>query len=517
MVKDFFQEIDQRLFMVDEHVYGEHYDPESEHVAWAAISAAFPHVIPINIITDSFDYTLPRRLRDKIYAVGGGKHPAMIVNTIQEPVEISLETKMQHPLFMAYAIGQETSGPTGAVVEITAITFATVTDSSAQGKYFLINSIDANGEDHWAFWVSDVGDDTGKPTIAGIATANIYKMDLSGAVDPTNPTGAELATAFSTAADAADDYFATPAVASAKATVTGVSPGAVRDCRDSGVDPLGISVSVTTQGSSTHTITESTGYALPSFTFHIEQYNSSDATESIYLDLFGCVVTDCEITIDYADKIVKEAVTFKSVNFAVGNLLTNPPNFIEILEPFIWDALTVASNEYLMQSTTEVPVTTDRTPEIVNKTSLKVTNDIMFQPGIGVLYPTTVINKKREVSLNIVGYTKLKDLYDYHNTDTWDNANGRYTTLAARLNTVFKLKRTATVDLFEIHIYNWLIEEGNYHIFNIDEGILGLDVTFTDATPYTDKRIIVKIAGTAGFIISDYLSDTCYHNGTWTP
>lgn len=508
--QDFYQEISQRLFMVDEHTYGEHYDPESSHSAWTAITAAFPHIIPLNIITDSFDYTIPRRLKEKIYAIGGGKHPAMIVDTVQDPQEISFETKMQHPLFMAYAVG-DSADTTGAQAEVTVITFATVTDSAAQGKYFLINSIDASGEDHWAFWVSVVGDDTGKPTIEGLATANIYKMDLSGAVDPTNPTGAELATAFTTSADAADAYFGTPATTSAAVrTVTGVSNGAIRDCRDSGVDPLGITVSITTQGATKHTITESTGYAMPSFTFHIEQrnvaYSGSAYLEDVIIDLFGCVVTDCEITVDYADKIVKEAVTFKSPHYAIGNRLTNPPSFIEYIEPYTWAQYTEAASNYLLMEGT-----TDKTPEIVTKTSLKVTNDVEFLPGIGVNYATTVINKKRDVSLNIIGFESDKDALDFF-LDTWDDVGQRYDTPSGKLNTVFKMTRTTTYDLFEIHVYNWLIEEYNNHLFNIDEGIKGVDVTLTDAVPYTDKRIIVTAAGNAGFIITDYLSDTCYQN-----
>ncbi|KKK86124.1 hypothetical protein LCGC14_2766360, partial [marine sediment metagenome] len=43
---DFYQEIDQRLFMVDEESYGYAYDPESTSAVWTKLAAAFPHVIP---------------------------------------------------------------------------------------------------------------------------------------------------------------------------------------------------------------------------------------------------------------------------------------------------------------------------------------------------------------------------------------------------------------------------------------------------------------------------------------
>lgn len=506
---DFYQEIDQRFFMVDEESYGYAYDPESTSAAWTKLVATFPHVIPVDIITESFDYEIPRRLKEKIYAIGGGKHPAMIVDTVQDPVDISLETKMQNPVFMAYAIGNSTSTATGSVKEITTITFATVTDSSAQGKYFLVNGIDANGEEHFAVWLDTIGNgSTGIPTIAGIHTDNVLAADINTASDPTNPTADEISAAVHTVMNN-DAAFGT-ADGTGSVTITNASAGAVRDARDSGVDPIGITaISVGTQGSSTHTITESTGYALPSFTFHIEQVNI-ETGDSIFIDLFGCIVTDCEIAVDYGNKIVSESVSFRSPHYAIGNLLTNPPPFIENIEPFIWAALSEDTDEYLLQEGT-----TDKTPTIVNKTSLKITNDVEFQPGIGVSYAKFAINKKREITLNIVGFIQDKDLLEYF-LDTWDTPNGRYDISADKLNTVFKLIRTATNDEFEIHIYNWLIEDHNNNIFNIDEGIKGIDLTLSGATPYTDKRLIVTRAGAAGFTIASYLSDTCFNNGTWT-
>ena len=244
---------------------------------------------------------------------------------------------------------------------------------------------------------------------------------------------------------------------------------------------------------------------MQSFTLHIEQYNRSDASESIYIDLFGCVVTEDEITIDYADKIIGEAVSIKSVNFAVGVKLTNPPNFIEVIEPFVWQNLYVTSNAFLIMKGT-----TTLTPAIVSKTAFKVANDIEFHPGIGVAYPTTVVNKKRAVSLNIVGFTKIKDLFDAFK-DSWDVTNNYYTNVGAKLNSVFSVVRTTTNDYFKIIVDNWYIEECNQHVFNIDEGIKGIDITFTDAIPTSAGGSIIST-----FTIADYLSNTCYHDGTWT-
>jgi len=245
---------------------------------------------------------------------------------------------------------------------------------------------------------------------------------------------------------------------------------------------------------------------------HIEQVARDVATgainaESIYIDLFGCVVTECEITVDFADKIVRESVTIRAPHYTTGVKLTNAPNFIEIIEPYTWAQYTEAASNYMLMEGT-----TDKTPEIVTKASMRITNEVEMLPGLGVNYASTVINKIREVSLNIVGYESDKDTLDFF-LDTWDDAGQRYDIPTGKLNSVFKLIRTATYDLFEIHVYNWIVDSLNNHLFSIDEGIKGLDITLTDAVPHTNKRIIVIAAtGAAGFIITDYLSDTCYQN-----
>lgn len=497
---DFYQELDQRLFIVDEGSYGYAYDPESTSAVWTALVASFPHVIPINIVTDSFDYDLPKRLKEKIYAIGGGRHPSMIVDTIQDPIDVSFDTKMQHPVFMSYAIGTETS-VAGAVAEIATVTPVQKSDC-VQDSYFLLNDlVSGSGEKHYAIWI-DVSGAGSKPTIAGIHANNVLQVDLN--LDASDQDVSDrMVIAINTTTSITADNSAGTVV---PITCTNDAAGAVRDVRDSGVTPTLFTFAVATQGTTTHSVAENITHTLPSFTFHVEQYNRNVAAESIYLDLFGCVVTDNEISIDFDEKIIKESVTFRSPHYSVGVLLTNPPRFIENIEPFIWGAFTEAASNYLLMEGT-----TDKTPDIVSKTSLKVTNDITFLPGIGINYASTVINKKREVSLNIVGFTQNRDTYDYWK-DTWDNVNEYYDTASGKLNTVFKVVRTATNDQFEIHVYNWLIEEHNHNVFNIDEGIKGLDITLTEATPYSDTRILVKANGTVGFVITDYLSDTCYQN-----
>lgn len=569
MSEDFYQQHDQSIYIVDEEVYGEYYDPEAEHVAWTAITGTFPHVMPVNVITDSFDYEIPRILKEKLKSIGSGKYASLIVNTVQEPVEISFETKMQHPVFLAYATGAVVS--TGTRAEISTVT-PVLKSSCVQDSYFLLNDLIATGEKHYAIWI-DVSGSGVKPVIAGINATNVIQVDLNLDTDAQSVSDRIVIAINTTTSITADNAGGTVV----PITCTNDNAGAVRDIRDSGTVATGFTFAMTTQGVNTHIVTENTGYNLPSFTFHVEQrggyspilksssddgytvvssksFKDDDATfqtdtvavgnmlcidegthigkylitsivseteitvanpnnfisstaldyrildtEDIIIDLFGCVITDYELTVDYGDKIVRESVTLKTVNFAIGDRLTNTPSKVELINPHTWADLKGATNYLLREGVT------NKTPNIVKKSVLKITNDVEFQPELESRFPQTPINGSREISLQLVGHTKNRDTFDYYK-DTWDNVNQRYTSASGKLNTLFKLERDATYDYFLLSVYNWLIEEHNHHVFAIDDRIKSVDLKMTEATPDSNLRMIDS------FSIVDYLSDTCYHN-----
>ncbi|MCP4651712.1 MAG: hypothetical protein GY853_16745 [PVC group bacterium] len=510
MSENWYNEIDQRMFMIPERdddgdaQYGEYYDPEADHSAWAAVSATFPHAIPLNIIKDSFDYAIPRIIQEKLFAIGGGKHPTAIANTKQEPVDITFETSMQYSVFAAYALGSVASTGTQAeVVDITCLGKGSIT----QDSYFLINGIGVAGEEHWAVWM-DVSGAGVKPVIAGINAANVLQLDFSDGPVADTPTA--TGDALVTLLDAADAYFGTPVNTAGVVRVTGASAGAVRDARDSGAVPSGITFSVVTQGANTHTVSEEVIGVLPSFTLHIEQQNRNDpgvagAGEDIVIDLFGCVVDSYELSVDYESGIVKEALTIKCPHYSTGVVLTNPPPYAETVEPHTWANIIETDNNCLLQegATSTVNGSNDKTPTSVNSIKLTIANNVSFKQDIGYRYGRYHLSAKRDVSLNIVGFSENRDTLDYH-LDTWDNANQRYSTASGRLNSTLKLQRDATYDFINIHIYNWLLEEHNHSIVSIDDGIKGVDITLTGATPDSNRRLIDS------FTIVDYLADTCY-------
>jgi len=170
--------------------------------------------------------------------------------------------------------------------------------------------------------------------------------------------------------------------------------------------------------------------------------------------------------------------------------------------PHAWVNLTEAASKYLLMTGT-----TDVTPKVVTKSELKISNNVTMLPEIGYSYAQHVVAGKREVSLNIVGFADDSDrLTDY--LDTWTNsstaASNYYTTTAARINSLIKLQRESTYDNFELAIYNWLIDSHSLKVFPIEDKIMGIDITLSDATPDGNKRIFNS------FVVKDYLPEYQY-------
>ena len=98
-----------------------------------------------------------------------------------------------------------------------------------------------------------------------------------------------------------------------------------------------------------------------------------------------------------------------------------------------------------------------------------------------------------------------KELYTIWATDTWDNANGYYTTAAAKLNTEITVTRLATYDVWALSVCNWLIESFGLKVFSPEEAIMGVDIGFTGATPDASGYIIDSL------VIKDYICKIYYN------
>ena len=492
MADDLYEISDQKVYMVREGTYLTPY----QGTKVTALTAKYPHLIPLNIVPSGFDYSLPRRLHQKLWGIGSGKHPSMIVNTKQEPVTFSIDTNMQNALMLSYAVAGGSgcvtpSGSTYQVGTITCVAEASMTNSG----YFFLDVTDEDGtQDHYEIW-TDVNSGGSSPAVGFGCTATEFDV-------ATSATANTNATNLATLIDNLDHVGASATDNVVTVTAAEGLGGAAINMRDGAV-ATGMAFATTTKGVTTHTVVEGTGRTLGSFTLHIEQAQDT-AAESIYLDLFGCVVSSHTTTIDYEEGLVKESVEITCPHYAISVAITNlPPQHDTDHPPHAWVNLTEAASKYLLMTGT-----TDVTPKIVTKTELKIVNELTIKPEIGYSYAQHVVATKRNVTLNIVGNADDSDrLTDF--IDTWTNnsvspASSYYTTLAARLNSVVKLQRDSTTDYFELSVYNWIIDEHALRITPIDEGLVGFDMTLSGATPDANKRIIPTL------VIVDYISDFQY-------
>jgi hypothetical protein len=480
----FYQQKDQKVLMFPETTT---YLTPLNGTIVTANPATYPWYSRINIIKDGMDWDMPIQLKEKIWDIGAGKHPSHIINTIYEPIEFTIETEMVDARFMALATGATSSAGTQAAIQV--ITCG-ATSTISQGDYFLIYCIDGSGHVICnAVWFDIDAAGTGAPSITG---ATNIEVDIT-----TGLTAGEVGDALQAKMDAEGNYGATDDNAGV-VTITNAANGAVPKAYDSGAAPTAFTFSVTTYGASTQTVTEATTTTLQSFGLHIECNNATD-TEDIVVDLHGCIVKGYEVNIDYANKTIKESVTIGCPYYTIGAISTNPPPK-RTINPHLWqDVVEVASTQHLIMLGT-----TDKTPKIVNKAALKIENEVDWQPEIGTAYAMYPVSGKRNVSLNLVGFIQKDDLWEYW-YDTWDDANGYYTNAGAKLNTQLRVQRTATYDLWEISVVNWLIETYNLRLFTIDDKILGIDITFTGATPDANGYIIDSLS------IKDYVAKIYYN------
>jgi hypothetical protein len=483
----YFQHKDQRIYMF----------PESSHgiPLNGAIDTQNPTTYQwydrLNILPEGLDWDIPKIIKEKIHDIGAGKHASHIINTIQEPVEITLEMLMQDARFMGLTVGTTSSAGTQKVVQT--ITIDTYSDY-VDGDQFLLYAVDASGHQIcYQVYMDVTGDDSGKP--AAITGATATRIDFVTGDGSNNVTGVSVTSQATLAAEieAVLEALATittcDVVGNVITITTVANAGAVLKARDNTGNTGVTTFAITTEGASTQTVTEALDTTLASFGLHIEYNNGS---EDIAVDLYGCVVTSYTVNIDFGEKIIKESVTIGCASWQVGTIAVfEPPKKTE--NPKLWQELTEGANAttepHVLQKFDGTTTYTDMTPKILNSLKLTIENEVDMHPEIGYRYPKNFISGKRPVSLNLVGFTQVNDLWQVY-YDTWDNSDERYVTLDEQINSKIKVVREATYNYWQISIYNWLLEGHNIRLFTIDEKILGIDVTFTDATPDSSGYII---------------------------
>ncbi len=440
----------------------------------------YPWYSRLNIVPDSIDFPIPIRKKEKQWDIGSGKHASHVVNTEYEPAELTLEMLHQDARFLALAGGTCTSAGTQA--EVTSIT-CLAASSITQSDYFLVYGIDDS--DHveaYQVWFDIDTDGTAPSLITGTTEVKVGIASTD--------TAAQVAGKLDTALDAHDFY---PDTTDAVITLTNANDGSVPDARDYNT---GFTISVTTQGASTHTFTEQLDNTLKTFGLHAEWENGD---EDICADYFGCIVSNYELTIDYEEKLVKESVTVMCPYYVVGNISIHNPPIRRSMDPAVYGNLGESENNYIL-----MVGTTDRTPAIVTQLTLTIENEVDLLPEIGYNYRQYAICGKRNISMGLVGFIQTNDIWT-HWKDTWDDSAGYYTNAGGRLNSEIKITREATYDNWQLSIYNWLVDEYAMKLFSIDDKILGCEIKFIDATPNSTTGYMMD-----SLLIKDYMEKLVY-------
>ena len=476
----------QDIFFVREDSYGLPADPQTSAnvTAWTKLPQTYTLWRKLDYITDSFDPVLPIIEKLKIFDIGDSKHASAIASGNIEPVEFSINMEAQGLEFLMFAIGAPAVSSHGQKFK-TEITCVADVSGSLNDTYFLIDGVNAAGtQERFCVWF-DVDSGGSAPTVEGIADANRLEVDISA-----NDTAATIQAAVATKI-AAEAEFADDTSAAAVVKLVAANNGAVLPAHDSGsTTKTGFAFSQTTQGSTTYTVTEVLTTILPSFTLHLEQRNTT-AAESIIWDLFGCVIDSVEVNVSFNEKIVKYTVGIKCPYAVAGDLALNPPARKQIDTMASMSALQESAAAYIIQEGT-----TDRTPTTVEKVTFSINNNINFQPDVAARYMKLAISGKRDVTMNIVGATHEKELFDYWQGAYTLDDDGYYRPTASaedgKLNTVFKLQREATYDYISITVYNWLLRDHNFTFVSVDDAIKMVDMTFEDGSADSNGRILTS-------------------------
>lgn len=478
----------QRVYFVREGSYGKPYDPESSGItAWTQVPADYPHWRKLDYITDGFEASLPKIEKIKQFDVSDGKHASSIASGNIAPQDITLTMDGQALEFLPMAVGAPAYSSHGrAMTQV--LTFTTA--QPTQGDYFLFDVITSTGAiQHYAVWSDTAGDgSTGKPTITGINASNVLAANTSACASVTDVADAvELIIETTLGGGGTADITSADNVAGVL-TLIHARAGAVQPARDSG-SAFDVTVSVTTWGSTTYSITEALTSSIPSFTLHFEQQNNTSSADILW-DIFGCVVKEIVINNVFSDNIIKYDVTFACPYATAGLRCTNPPPRKQIQTyPSMFSIQESASNYIIMEGTT------DRTPQTVTSVVLTISNTIVFQPNINSRHMVQAYAGERKITLKIIGQTTEKELFNYwQGAFTLSGSDWIPSGASGRLNSVFKLQRDATYDYLTIAFYNWVCFDHNFAFATVDDAVKNVDMTLEDGTADTNGRIITSFS-----------------------
>jgi len=541
----------QRLFFQREgSTYGKPYDPETDLTAFTAIDADYPHWRRFDLIEDTFDVVIPFIEKIKKFDISDSKHASAILSGNIKPQDLTLSMSAQALEFLPLAVGAPsvTSHKQAMIQDIKFPAKASIND---QGYFFfdIING-SANVEHHVCWF--DTNTAGSAPTITGINASNVHEVAIDtdtysyevadavatvinaisgvGAIHSITDTDISFTAATSTIGRAGGDndlsllkagdtivisgsnsndgtYTMKTVSASAivvnesltnesasasvtieceRVKITNDNAGAVQMAFESSGTPSGLTeVRVNTWGSTDYAISEALTTDIPSFTIHMEQRNTTSDEDIVY-DLFGCVVDSIKVELTGADGVATYDVTFKCPYAVEGNRSTNNPPRKYIQGFPTMSSLQESAGHYLIQE-----VATDKTPQTVDSIILSIVNNVEMKGDISKRYATKAFATRRDISLQIIGTTTERALFDYYlEAFDVDGIDWFPSAASGKLNGDFKIQRDATYDYIMMHFYNFMCEEHNFQFVSVDDAVKSVDMTFTDGSADTNGRII---------------------------
>jgi len=491
-----YEKAGQKIYFQREVTYGSIYDPDSEIDEWTIVDTDYPHWRRLDIIEDTFDIGIPNIEKLKKFDLDAAKHPSDIMDGNYEPVEITFDMTARGLEFLPFAVGAATVASSGqAMVQNLKCGSKTNGEITHESSFIIDVMLTGGTIEHYCFYY-DVDGGVVAPSITGITDYTV--LTVSGATTP-----ASVATIVAAAIDLKTDVSAAVHTSLAGVVVvTADIAGAVNQAHElANEGDTGMIFGIATYGSTNYTITETVTTTLQSFTIHIEQKNN-ESTEDLVYDLFGCVVNSISINVAYGDQVATYSVTFKCPYGLPTTRALNPPPRKYIPGFPSMSSMQEAMNEYLIQedgwettagntSLYQVKTSWDRTPRQVDSVVLNITNNVEFKGDLSKRYKNLAVAGKREITLQIIGNTDEKELFQYFLEAFTNDGTDYYPSNASgRLNSVWKIQRDATYDYIKITFYNWILQEHNFSFVSVDDAIKAVDITLSDSTGDSNGRAI---------------------------
>jgi len=486
-----YEKAGQKIYFQREVTYGSIFDPDAEIEPWVAVDTDYPHWHRLDTIEDSFNVGIPFIEKLRKFDLDAAKHPSGVFDGNYEPIELAFDMTAQALEFLPLSIGAPTVTSSGqAMVQHLKCGSKTNGEIIHESSFIVDVMLTGGTIEHYCFYY-DVDGGGAAPDITGLTDYNV--LAVSGAT-----TAASVATIVKNIIDAKTDVSAEiHAQYTDVVVVTGDINGAVNQAFElvnEGV--TGMQFNIVTYGSTLYTVTEDITTTLPSFTFHIEHRNATSAEDLVY-DLFGCVVNSININVAYGDQVALYNVTFKCPYGVSTTRALNPPPKKYIPGYPSMSSMKEAADEYLVQedglstTTGSTLQMIDRTPTQVDSVSLTINNNVEFKGDISKRFKNLACAGKRDITLQIIGNTTEKELFQYFlEAFTNDGTDFYPSNAAGRLNSVWKLQRDATYDYIKITFYNWLMSDHNFSFVSVDDAVKAVDITFIDSNGDSNGRVI---------------------------